>query len=808
VLLTLARGFTALWVRPSVLPEDVAARISVLGDSVCYVLERRSLIDRTALEQICSERSLPVPSADAEPGTLPACVFLERRSGLFGNRIDRRIPEELEKFVSAGLEDPASAIHFVPVGVYWGRAPDKERSWFRLMMAEGWDFASRFRRGLNVLLNGRNLLVQFGEPLSAADLVADETDASRAQRRAARVLRTSLRNQRTATIGPDLSHRRTIVAQVLRSRGVRDAIRAEMQASGIERRDALTKAKRYADEIAANYSHTFITFMSHALSRLWNRLYDGVESHHLDNLHAVADGKEIIYVPCHRSHMDYLLLSYVVYHQGFAVPHIAAGINLNMPVVGPFLRKGGAFFMRRSFRGDALYTMVFMHYLGLMMARGHPIEYFIEGGRSRTGRLLEPKTGMLSMTVRSFLRAPRRPLVFVPVYFGYERLVEGRTYVGELSGKPKERESVFGMLRTLPALRSRFGIVHVSFGNPVELDAVLAQHAPDWRGTPLDVDVRPPWLGPAVDDLAQRVMVRINEAACVTPVNLLALVLLSTPRQSMLESDLVRQLELYASLLRQAPYSPYVVVTGQDGASMVKYGEALGILERRKHSLGDVIQMSAEQSVLMAYFRNNVLHLVVMISLIACCFLNNRSMRTEDIKRLSWRIYPYIASELFLRWSEDEIPAVVDEILEDLANHGLIESAEDGAEWRRPATGTAEAVQLSVLAQLTVQILERYYLTIAILLKAGSGRMSQSTLESQCQLMAQRMSMLYELDSPEYFDRSLFKNFIDLLRERNVLGVNPEGRLTYTEMLVAVLEDAQLVLHEQIRNSVLQVTHR
>jgi glycerol-3-phosphate O-acyltransferase len=780
----------------------------VLGDSVCYVLERRSLIDRTALEQICSERSLPVPSADAEPGTLPACVFLERRSGLFGNRIDRRIPEELEKFVSAGLEDPASAIHFVPVGVYWGRAPDKERSWFRLMMAEGWDFASRFRRGLNVLLNGRNLLVQFGEPLSAADLVADETDASRAQRRAARVLRTSLRNQRTATIGPDLSHRRTIVNQVLRSRGVREAIREEMRTSGIERRDALLKAKRYADEIAANYSHPFITFMSRALSRLWNRLYDGVESHHLDNLHAVADGKEIIYVPCHRSHMDYLLLSYVVYHQGFAVPHIAAGINLNMPVVGPFLRKGGAFFMRRSFRGDALYTMVFMHYLGLMMARGHPIEYFIEGGRSRTGRLLEPKTGMLSMTVRSFLRAPRRPLVFVPVYFGYERLVEGRTYVGELSGKPKERESVFGMMRTLPALRSRFGIVHVSFGNPVELDSVLAQHAPDWQGTPLDVDVRPPWLGPAVDDLAQRVMVRINEAACVTPVNLLALVLLSTPRQSMLEADLVRQLELYASLLRQAPYSPYVVVTGQDGASMVKYGEALGILERRKHSLGDVIQMSAEQSVLMAYFRNNVLHLVVMISLIACCFLNNRSMRTEDIKRLSWRIYPYIASELFLRWSEDEIPAVVDEILEDLANHGLIESAEDGAEWRRPATGTAEAVQLSVLAQLTVQILERYYLTIAILLKAGSGRMSQSTLESQCQLMAQRMSMLYELDSPEYFDRSLFKNFIDLLRERNVVGVNPDGRLTYTDMLVAVLEDAQLVLHEQIRNSVLQVTHR
>ena len=130
--------------------------------------------------------------------------------------------------------------------------------------------------------------------------------------------------------------------------------------------------------------------------------------------------------------------------------------------------------MRRSFKGNALYTMVFMKYLGLMMARGHSIEYFIEGGRSRTGRLLQPKTGMLSMTLRSYLRDPRRPIVFLPVYFGYERLVEGKTYIGELSGKPKEKESVFGMLRTLPALRKRFGKVHVSFGEPMHLDGCAA----------------------------------------------------------------------------------------------------------------------------------------------------------------------------------------------------------------------------------------------------------------------------------------------------------------------------------------------
>ena len=192
------------------------------------------------------------------------------------------------------------------------------------------------------------------------------------------------------------------------------------------RRAVLLAARRYAMEIAANYSQTFVSIMASVLSPGCGRVCTTEWSSSTSRmLHDVGDGAEIIYVPCHRSHMDYLLLSYVIYRKGFAVPHVAAGVNLNLPVVGHFLRKGGAFFLRRSFKGDALYSAVFSKYLGFMMARGHPLEYFIEGGRSRTGRLLAPRTGMLSMTVRSYLREPNRPVVFMPVYFGYERIVEG-----------------------------------------------------------------------------------------------------------------------------------------------------------------------------------------------------------------------------------------------------------------------------------------------------------------------------------------------------------------------------------------------
>jgi len=304
-------------------------------------------------------------------------------------------------------------------------------------------------------------------------------------------------------------------------------------------------------------------------------------------------------------------------------------------------------------------------------------------------------------------------------------------------------------------------------------------------------------------------MTRINAAACVTPVNLIGLVLLATPRQRMGEADLVRLLEVYASLLRQAPYSPKVWVTDMDGASMVRYGMSLGILERQPHELGDIISMSEEVSVLTSYFRNNALHLLLMPSLLACAFLNNASVSRGDLMRLAGRVYPYVADEYFLRWQEAELPAVVDELLEDLLNHGLLTASEDRSEWRRPTAESPEAVQLSVLARLTVPILERYYLAVSLLLKAGSGRLTQDALERQCQLMAQRMSMLYELNSPEFFERALFGNFIDLAISRRVLSVGADGKLEFQPaMLEAILQDAQLVLHEQMRNSILQVVHR
>jgi glycerol-3-phosphate O-acyltransferase len=162
--------------------------------------------------------------------------------------------------------------------------------------------------------------------------------------------------------------------------------------------------------------------------------------------------------------------------------------------------------------------------------------------------------------------------------------------------------------------------------------------------------------------------------------------------------------------------------------------------------------------------------------------------------------------ELYLRWDETAVAAVADSLLDTFAAMNLLEPNADRSEWRRPVSTSLESIQLSVLAQATIQTIERYYLAIALLLQSGSAVITQEALEERCHLMAQRMSVLHGLNSPEFFDKSLFRNFIDLLRRRNVIQTSADGSLAFGEPLLAVAADAQRVLSEQIRHSILQVT--
>ncbi len=797
------------WVRIRRDPAEPAALLQA-GVPVCYVIERDGFSDALILQRACREAGLPNPMQPL-PGTRRRrSVFaLARRDGWIFGRNRQRAPNEPLRQLVRSLEGmPERDIQIVPVSIYVGRAPSRDSGWFSVLFSENWVMVGRFGRLLALLLNGRDTVVHFSAPVSLRSVLDESGEISpeRFTRKIARVLRTHFHRIRAAVIGPDLSHRRTVVDAVLNAEPVRAAIAASAAKEKISHAKAWRKAHKLMLEIAADYSHPVVRSVSFLLSNFWNKLYDGIAMHHFDKARAAAPGYEVVYVPSHRSHADYLLMSYQLHVSGVVVPHIAAGVNLNLPGLGPILRRGGAFFMRRSFTGNPLYSVVFKEYMAQLIDRGVPIEYFTEGTRSRTGRLLAPRGGLLSMTVRAFLRAPRRPVLFQPVYIGYEKLMEGKSYIGELSGKPKEKESLLGLLRGLKVLRQHYGHVALNFGEPIELTPLLDAASADWRAASADSDAKPEWLNGVVNQLAEQIQININRAADVNPINLLALALLATPKHAMAESDLLTQLELSKTLLQELPYSDRVTLTPMNPAAIIAYGEQMEWIQRVQHPLGDVLTVSGEQAVLLSYFRNNVLHLTASAAWVACCFLNNRRMSRASVLRLGRIIYPFIQGELFLPWDGEGFTAQLQATIEFLVRRGLLESSNDGRTLERSPGQDDGAFQLKVIARSLIQAFERYYITIAALAKNGPHTMTGAELENACTLTAQRLGLLNELSAPEFFDKALFRGFIQKLRERRVVWTDEDGKLDYDAALEGMVRDARVILSREVRHSILKIT--
>ncbi|WP_010629709.1 glycerol-3-phosphate 1-O-acyltransferase PlsB [Halomonas sp. KM-1] len=670
------------------------------------------------------------------------------------------------------------------------------------MAADSWQLTGRLRRALSVVINGKSVEVHFGAPLDLRDLL-DERGPAVANRKSARLLRIHFRRMRTRVLGPDLSHRRTLIEGVASSPEVRRVI-DELAVSEKRSPERLQRrALRYGREIASNMTYPVLRFMDGLLRRLWNRLYDGVEVRGLDRVKALAGDHTLVYVPCHRSHIDYLLLSYVLYRDGLMPPHVAAGRNLNMLLIGPLLRRGGAFFMRRSFRDKPLYAAVFNEYLHRLLERGHPLEYFIEGGRSRSGRMLPARPGMLSMTMRSYLRSaagttPPR-LAFIPVYIGYERIIENASYQREMRGGKKRKESPWALLRVIGQLRQPFGKVTVNVGEPLPLGAFLDEAVPAWRDDL--VEAKPPWLNQAVPRLGDELARRINAAAALNPVNLVALVLLATPHHAIEASLMSRQLALLTALQRHCRGGQHASLPRGEPDEWIDQVVALGMIERRSHALGDILVATTEQANLLVWYRNNVLHLFALAGLTAFAFRHAPRHDLESLEAQLGPPWPILSRELFL--TPVTLSEALPVMLEALCREGLLERTDEG--WQRPASLEA-GEQLRLLARLMQPSLERGYLLLAILLAQAPGTLGRDALAERSQQLTERLALLSGRDAPEFFDRTLFASLIVSLEAEGWIWER-EDRLWFDERLRSAAQRTGELYDPALRHRLQLVSH-
>lgn len=360
------------------------------------------------------------------------------------------------------------------------------------------------------------------------------------------------------------------------------------------------------------------------LTRVYNGVY--VSQKEVDRLRLVASlaasqKKPIVFLPRHTSHIDYVALQLICYRLGITLPVVVAGENLNFPVVGPFLQHRGAMWIRRSFDGDALYTTLVQAYLDSMLQKGYNLECFIEGGRSRTGKLLQPKFGFLRFLLDSVLSGRTEDAYICPVSMQYDKVIEVDSYVTEMLGKPKEKENLADFLSSSSVLGMNMGRVDCRFHEPWSLREFIDEQLGRLKTTPKSengIDKTDPEAKTRLlRTLGYKVLADINDVSVVMPTALVGTVLLTLRGRGVGRSELARRVDWLCAR---------IVANGGNVADF--HGmPTLEVVDRALNVLGSklvgTVDGLAEETYYaidrfqLSFYRNMTIHLFISEALIA-----------------------------------------------------------------------------------------------------------------------------------------------------------------------------------------------
>ena len=771
-----------LFVKSKPIPTDPITELDLdIHRPILYVLPYNSQIDLMVVRSLCLKYDLPDPllGIDINGNTIPAYIYIDKGPGIFASKKQKnKSIEILREYISAHQQNDELDVQMLPVSVMFGRKPDKEGKKMPSLQVLGATY-----KLYKILISGRDCYTRFSRTVSFKNIkVDDNQDISVLAHKLARVARIHFAKQRAASVGPKLPVRQEMLNKLLTNPALAEAIQEEAKSKKIDQDKAKKNALSLLNEIAANFSYRMLRMTDFVLTWAWNRLYQGLKVTNADPVRELAEnGHEIVYAPCHRSHMDYLLLSYVLYRQGLVPPHIAAGINLNFWPAGPIFRRLGAFFIRRSFKGNKLYTAVFREYLAELFIRGYAVEYFIEGGRSRTGRLLDPKTGMLMMTVQTLLRGDPRPITIVPVYIGYEHVLEVATYANELRGAKKEKESLWRTIKAFLKLK-KLGFGYVNFGDPIPLNQFLNQQIPDWRDAidPTGTQ-RPSWLTPTTNLLATQIMEHINSSAAINAMNLCCSILLAADQCTLTKVKLLENIDYLLKLLKNIPYSDLITIPDQTAEQMFEHAKEMGKFVITTDEVGEMVGLTADQAVLMTYYRNNIQHLLIIPAIVARILLKNNRISLDEVLMQVKLLFPLIKSELFLYHNDEQLTEYVNKIIATYAELNLISYTPD-----KLTLNYLKMSGLQLLASSSKDTLQRYVIAFSLLQKDPT--ISRASLEKEGRLIAERLSILHGINAPEFFDKGVFSTLVASLREQGYLDDKGDANLAKIEIMNKILK--------------------
>ena len=723
-----------LLLRP--LNENVTVVRQRLRSARIFGKEMRHFEDRDRCQRLVNQgRPVLIFMRSRARGVRP---FQSRRAA--ANRV-RTGTDYLQDIVHAGWTNDRE-MFLVPLAVLRGRGFRRRESRLATLIYSVQEAPGELKRLLSLVWNAHETHITIGKEIPFREFLQryGQEGEARLVRRLARVLQIFLYREERVVWGPTLLPKRTVRQLVVQGEELAALIRRLARERNQPESQLWRTAERYFGEIAANYNGTYFAILEFAFNHIWPRVFQGFEYSGLDKVVECMKQHPIVLVPCHRSHFDYLILTYLFHANYLSPPHIAAGINLSFWPLGPLFRGAGAFFIRRSFGDNDLYKMVFRNYLTYLIRDGYTQEFFIEGGRSRTGKILTPKMGMLSAIVNAFNSGVRRDLYFVPVSIHYGRVVEEEAYGRELVGAEKQQESLGALLRARAILSQKYGTVYVNFAEPISLNAALGNRKERFRAAAND---------PAVEEekrrftqkLGFRILRDVNAVTVVGATSVSSTVLLSWPHAACRSAQFLLGAQTLVRFLRHRGVG-FTASLERNAAGGFK--ESLAFLEsaaliQRLAGAEDVIHVPPEKRIRLDFYKNNTIHFFLLPAVLARALLTGlRGAALKD--EVSWWLDCY-------RWEfalpeREDVAAELGSLLEYFRAEGAI-AAGDGDAVR------SEHPLLQSMVGILDNFCEAYWIVAQTIKQLDDGGMPQKAFLDAARKRYANGLLLGEVRKPE-----------------------------------------------------------
>lgn len=741
-----ANGVTTWWFRP----------LAQMVQRLARALSPASWLSRRARR--ANDRAL---AGELLAAGEPVLVFLRAHSPrLLSNRRSRlaaaRPGAEFLQEIVRRAPHVDRPVFVVPISLFRGRVFRRQEGRLSAFAYSVHDAPSDLKKLLTYRFNREDLLFNVGRVIDLPSFLSSHRGLgdARLARRLNNSLQRELAQEERAVWGPLLLPRHVIADRIFEGPEITSALARIAQEKGVPERKVWREARGYFWEIAANFNGVAFGVIEIIFHQIWKRMFSGVEVRGLERVVECIKQHPVVLVPCHRSHFDYMVLSYIFREHFLSPPHIAAGINLSFWPVSSLLRGSGAFFIRRTFEDNEIYKLVFHRYLMTMIRQGYTLEFFIEGGRSRTGKILTPKLGMLAGIVRAFLQGARRDLYLVPVSIHYGRIAEESAYDAELSGAKKQKESFAALLKARSVLKQRHGTVYVSFAEPMSLRETLGERLGRFADGAEDPVVQEEQRR-FVQKLGFRILHEVNEAAVVGATSLSSTVLLASPAGSSRFEEFAVAARALSELLRWRGVAFTPSLERNLGAA--NFGEITGFLASsgligvEEENGTRVLSVPVGKRKVLDFYKNNTIHFFLLASLLAHAYV--RDVPRADLKEELWWWLNLLRWEFALPGRES-VAAEAGRLLDYFRAHG---ASFDAA--RRPVP------LVHALVGILENFREAYWIAARTALQVDGEPRAESQLVAQMAKHFETALQHGEVRKPEAATPVTFGNAISRLVE-------------------------------------------